>query len=103
MVDPADWQTGPLVGDNGHAPRSDLAMFSGPTTDYGLGYDHGGFIDSAFMDNIQQLTDCDLANGLGLHLPLQQSPKEIEAVTITLQLPYLAGRSIFPPQLFSFQ
>lgn len=36
----------------------------------------------------------------GLHLPLQQSPKEIEAVAITLQLPNLACRPIFPPQLF---
>jgi hypothetical protein len=57
MVNPPDWQIRAFVGDNGHVPRFDLAMFSGPTTDYGFGHAHGGFIDSAFMDNIQQLTD----------------------------------------------
>src|ERR1700693_3531940 len=38
-----------------------------------------------------------------LHLPLQQPTEEIEAVTITLQLPNFARWSVFPPPLFSFE
>jgi len=38
-----------------------------------------------------------------LHLPLQQSTEEIEAVAVTLQLPNFARWSVFPPQLFDFE
>ena len=32
-----------------------------------------------------------------LDLPLQQPPKEVKAITITLQLPYLPRGAILPP------
>lgn len=54
-VDPTNCQVRGLVGDNGHTPRFDFSMLSGPVMDYGLGYAHGGFIDSAFMDNLEDL------------------------------------------------
>jgi hypothetical protein len=52
-----------FVDDDGQTPYFDLRMLSDPMMDYTLGYAHGDFIDSAFVGNLQQLTDWDLANG----------------------------------------
>lgn len=38
-----------------------------------------------------------------LHLPLQQSPKEVEAITVTLQLPHPPRRPIIPPKFLRQQ
>jgi hypothetical protein len=62
-VDLSTWQLKSLdfVRDNDQVLHFDLSILSSPMMDDSLGYAHGGFIDSASMDNIQQLTDWDLA------------------------------------------
>ena len=46
---------------------------------------------------------CGPIHSTSLHFSLQQSTEEIEAITVTLQLPDLTSWSILPPQLFGFE
>jgi hypothetical protein len=41
------------LADNSRSPRFDISMLSGMMEDDGLGYAHGSFIDSAFIDNLE--------------------------------------------------
>lgn len=54
-VDPSNRQTRGIVGDNREPPRFDFSMLSGTIMDNGLGYAHGSFIDSMFIDNLEDI------------------------------------------------